>query len=543
MRIKELKNLLKEAIKASFKDTEIEIDLNLAPENFGEFSTTVPLKLAKKLKIPPIDVAQIIKKNLPENIFSDVNIAKPGYLNFSIKKDIYKETLSEIEVKGEGFLKEEKNGKKVQVEFVSANPTGPLHIGNGRGGIIGDVLSNLLSLKGYEVQREYYVNDAGSKMELFAKSILFYYLKKCGVDSQFPSEGYKGTYIEEISEELYKKNGTSLLNLDESVQTKTIEKLGKEIMLEKIKQSLDKFGVKFDNFFFESSLYSEGKIENTLHIFQNTPYTYEKEGAIWFKSTLFGDDKDRVLLRSNGEPTYTLADAAYHMDKWLRGFVKVIDVWGADHFGHITPMKALIQGMGLPKDFLDVIIYQIVHLFENGKEVMMSKHTGSFITLDELINEVGKDAARFFFLQKSPDTHLNFDMNLAKEQSMNNPVYYIQYTYARLNNILKEAFDRNITYSIDKSNFELLDKQEEVDILRHIIFIEEEIEFAVRDYAVYRIPFVALEFSQKINSFYQKYKVLGSKELEMPRLSLVKSSLIVLGLLFDLMGIEKKEKM
>lgn len=544
MKIGILKELLKEAIEASFENKNFEIDISLAPEGFGEFSTTIPLKLSKILRMPPMEIAEKLKENINKEYFREISIVKPGYINFTLNRAIYRNILFELESKKQDFFQEEKNGISVQIEFVSANPTGPLHVGNGRGGIIGDVLANLLKLSGFEVKKEYYVNDAGKKMDLFGASILYFYMKKCGLESKFPEEGYKGKYIEDIAEKIFKEKGKNLLNLDEKRLLETVKEEGKLIMLSEIKRSLQHFGITFENFFFETSLYSSGKIEETLEIFKNSPYTYEKDGAIWFKSTQFGDDKDRVLLRSNGEPTYTLADAAYHRDKWERGFRKIIDVWGADHFGHIVPMKALIKGLGFPEDFLDIIIYQIVHLFENGKELMMSKHTGTFVTLDELVNEVGKDAARFFFLLKSADSHLNFDLSLAKENSMTNPVYYIQYTYARLNSIIREAKERNIYYKgIIDVDLELLKESEEINVLRKIAFVGEEISSAASEYSVHRIPFITLDFAQTINSFYQKHKVLGSQSMEIPRLSLVNASIIVLSALFDIMGIEKKERM
>jgi len=544
MKIKSLKEIINCTLRKAFGDIKIDIDVSISPEGFGDFSTTVPFKLAKIIKRPPIEVAEIIKNMLPKEYFEDVVVAKPGYINFILTKEEFKKTLEQLEEKNTLFFQKDKNGIKVQVEFVSANPTGPLHIGNGRGGIIGDVLSNVLSIEGYDVEREYYVNDSGSKMELFAKSIYYFYLKKCGKNYQLPEEGYKGKYIEEIAEEIYAIKKDSLSKSDEKSAVEEIQQLGKELMISKIRKSLGKFGIKFDNFFFESSLYKSSKIKDTLDIFMKNGYAYEKDNAIWFKSAQFGDDKDRVLLRSNGEPTYTLSDAAYHRDKWERGFVKVIDVWGADHFGHIVPMKSLMLGMGFPKNFLDIIIYQVVHLYKNGVEIMMSKHTGTFVTLDELVDEVGKDAARFFFLLKSADTHLNFDINLAKEQSMNNPVYYVQYTYARINNILQEAKNRNSEYKgLKIADLGLLIEPEEKEILKRILYLEEELDAIGRDYSIHRLPFIALEFSQKVNSFYQKHKVLGSNEYQQPRLALVSSSLKTLSILMDIMGIEKKEKM
>jgi arginyl-tRNA synthetase len=543
MILEKIKSVIADAVENLYPGISIQVGLEIPPEDFGDLSTTIPLKLARALKKSPIQIAEEISQHINSKAFQEIQISKPGFLNFFLSVETYKEFIASLEKDKEKYFYKKPNGKKVQIEFVSANPTGPLHVGNGRGGIIGDVLANLLKTQGFEVEKEYYVNDSGSKMDLFAQSILYYYLNELGIKSDFPEDGYKGDYIQDIAKQIITKTGNSFSTMQKKDAIEKIKKYGKELMINNIKTSLESFGIHFDNWFYETDLYKKGEIQETLKVFIDTPYTYACENAIWFKSTLFGDDKDRVLVRSNGEPTYTLADATYHRNKWKRGFQKVIDVWGADHFGHIIPMKALIKGMGLPNDFLDVIIYQIVHLFEDGKEVVMSKHTGSFITLDELIKEVGKDAARIFFLLKSADTHLNFDLNLAKSQSIDNPVYYMQYTYARLTNIIKEGAKRGIEYAGVENTSSLLLNKEERDILINLIYIEELLDKVSIDYSVHKIPFMALELAQKINAFYQKHKVLQAGELAQQRLALVNASLIALSFLFDIMGIEKREKM
>jgi arginyl-tRNA synthetase len=546
MKIEKIREIISKAIKEAFPEEKApSVDLALAPEGIADIATTVPFKLAKMLHKNPMLIAEEIKKFIQSDNIESVSIAKPGYLNINLSNNAYKEFLKSIDKDGTSYFRKAPLRKKVQIEFVSANPTGPLHVGNGRGGIIGDVLANVLELLGYEVEREYYINDAGSKMDIFAKSIQFYYFKKCGKESQFPDEGYKGEYVDEIAEQIYKNIKDSLLKLESKTILERIKALGKEMVIESIKRSLLDFGVKFDGWFYESTLYGESNaIENALNLLRSSVYTYDKDGALWFRSTAFGDDKDRVIVRKNGEPTYALGDVAYHINKWQRGFAKAIDIWGADHFGHIIPVKALLQGAGLPKDFLDVLIYQMVHLYENGVEVIMSKHTGTFVTLDELIQEVGKDAARFFFLEKSADSHLNFDMNLAKSQSMDNPVYYVQYTYARLKKILSESVARGIEgKNIDEIDVSLLSKKEEKELLRKLFFINEEFESIGREYSIHRIPFLTVALCQEINAFYQKHRVLNANEYTLPRLVLVKTSLTALSLLFDLMGIEKKEQM
>jgi len=544
MKIEEIKLIIDTAVDRTFPDVEpIPCNIDLAPDRIADFASTIPFRLAKILHRNPMQIAEEIKKNISSEYFENVSIAKPGYLNFHLSAAGTKGFIKEILGEESKYFYKESRQKKIQIEFVSANPTGPLHVGNGRGGIIGDVLANVLRLLGHEVQKEYFVNDSGSKMDLFAKSIEHYYLQKCGKTEEFPSDGYKGRYIEDIALHIFKEQNKKLLDIDASKRLERIKQYGQEEMIESIKNSLLNFGITFDSWFFESTLYrGSNALENIVHLLKNSGYTYQSEGALWFRTTLFGDDKDRVIVRKSGEPTYALGDVAYHITKWQRGFSKAIDVWGADHFGHIIPMKALLQGAGLPEDFLDVIIYQIVHLFENGAEVMMSKHTGSFVTLDELVSEVGRDAARFFFLEKSADSHLNFDLNLAKKQSMDNPVYYVQYTYARLNKILEEATLRNINLT-EVADTGLLCSQEEKDLINKLIFVNEEIESIGRDCSVHRLTFLTIELCQLINAFYQKHRVLNAGEYTKPRLALVKASLITLSVLFDIMGIEKKEVM
>ncbi|MGB9694834.1 MAG: arginine--tRNA ligase [Caldisericaceae bacterium] len=544
MKIEEIKRTVDSAVRLAFPKVEFaQCDIGLAPEGIADFATTVPFKLAKMLHKNPLQIAEQIKSHILPEYFSTVSVAKPGYLNFTLSDASIRAFLEELITEQEHYFHKPSKNEKIQIEFVSANPTGPLHIGNGRGGIIGDVLANILTLLGYSVQREYYVNDAGSKMDGFAKSIEFYYLKACGQESIFPDDGYRGKYIEDIAQDLFIKQGRELLNTEPESRFQFIRNFGKEKMIESIRKSLSMFGITFDSWFFESSLYEgNNSIEKAIELLKNSGHTYQSEGALWFKTTVFGDDKDRVIVRNNGEPTYVLGDVAYHINKWGRGFSKAIDVWGADHFGHIIPLKALLTGAGLPKDFLEVIIYQIVHLYENGEEIVMSKHTGSFVTLDELIEEVGKDAARFFFLQKSADTHLNFDLGLAKQKSMDNPVYYVQYTYARLNKILEEASLRNIRFAKNTA-VELLSTPEERELIKRLIFITEELESIGADYSIHRLTFTTVELCQLINAFYQKHRVLNSEEYAQPRLALVKASLITLSMLFDLMGIEKKESM
>ncbi len=537
--LKRIREMIKNAIINAYGAVELPgLELTIAPEGMGDVATQIAFRLAKILRKNPFEIANRIAQSIKSPYIEKAVAVKPGYINIFLDNLFFEEFIKKIEDEGLSYFQEPKKNIKIQVEFVSANPTGPLHVGNGRGGIIGDVLGNLLKLEGYDVSKEYYVNDAGSKMDLFTDSIVYYYGKLCGIDTKFPEEGYKGEYIKNIAEDIYfkfkdryAKNG--------KIDKEAIRDLGKDFMIWQIQKSLARFGVFFDTWFYESTLYKNGDVARTIEAFKKSGYTYEKDGALWFRTTAFGDDKDRVLVRKTGEPTYTLVDAAYHKNKWERGFRKAIDIWGADHFGHIIPMKALIQGLGIPEDFLDVIIYQIVHLYENSKEVMMSKHTGTFITLDELVSEVGKDAARFFFLLKSADTHLNFDMTLAKKESVDNPVFYVQYTYARLLNILKKS---GVPIAKKSFNANKLSEREERALLNELIFIKENLENISRTYSVNKLPFLAINLCKSANSFYQKHKVIGADN-ETERLHLVNATITALSMLMDLMGIEKKEKM
>jgi len=580
MNIYKLQSEISEALSKPLSNVEFDKNFKLlvAPEGFGDFSLNIAFKLAKALRRSPKDIANELVNylNLPyfETLSND-----NGYINIKVNNAFYKEFLRALFESGSVYFKKEPQKKKIQVEFVSANPTGPLHVGNGRGGVIGDVVANVLKNRGFEVEKEYYVNDAGNKMDLFGQSIRYWYLKNFGVESVFPEEGYRGEYIKRIACVIALVFKDRFINYDYERQVEVFEILGEYILLgaansnieeleilkksnftfdfPSILQSLKNFGVNYDNVFFESSLYEgniieveEGlklpeKLAEVIIELKKRNLLYKKDGAWWFKATEFKDDKDRVLVKATGEPTYTLTDIAYHVDKFRRGHIKAIDVWGADHFGHVITMKALLEGVGIGGAFLDVILYQIVHLFEGGVEVMMSKHTGKFYPLSDLIDKVGKDAARFFFLMKSADTHLNFDIDLATSQTLDNPVFYVQYTYARLHNIVEESKKRNVEFvDFDSALSEPLEPIER-KILNAIFYLNSILDDISNDYSIHRIPNITLDLSRDINFFYQNYRVLGEENpiVRTKRFLIVKASLEALSVLFDLMGIEKKEHM
>ncbi|BAL80557.1 arginine--tRNA ligase [Caldisericum exile] len=579
MNIYKLQGEILEALSTPLKDIEFDEDFKLliAPFNFGDFSLNIAFKLAKVFKKSPKDISDELIKylNLPyfESLSND-----QGYINIRLGHLFYRDFLKELLDKKDTYFKKEPKYKKIQVEFVSANPTGPLHVGNGRGGVIGDVVSNVLKSRGFEVEKEYYVNDAGNKMDLFAQSIRYWYLKNFYIETDFPEEGYAGDYIKRIADVITEVFKNRFVNYDYKKQIEVFKVLGEYILLgdanshieeleilkknlkfdfPSILESLKLFGVYYDNIFFESSLYEgklvkveEGlelpeKLAEILILLKERNLLYKKDGAWWFKATEFKDDKDRVLVKASGEPTYTLTDIAYHVDKFRRGNIKAIDVWGADHFGHVITMKALLNGVGIGGDFLDVILYQIVHFFENGSEVMMSKHTGKFYPLSDLVLKIGKDAARFFFLVKSADTHLNFDIDLALKQSLDNPVFYIQYTFARLHNIVEEAKKRGVEFvDFDAVLNEPLEPVER-KIFNSIFYINSILDDIAFDYSIHRIPNFTLDLARDINFFYQNYRVLSEENpnLRTKRFLLVQASLVALGFMFDLMGIEKKEHM
>ncbi len=580
MDIYSFEGLIKKALRECLQILEVSesVKVLLTKESFGDFTINIAFKLAKVFKKSPKlvadDLINCIKTDLIESI-SNVN----GYINIKVSSKFYSEFVKSLLEKRENYFILENNGNSIQVEFVSANPTGPLHVGNGRGGIIGDTIARVLETRGCRVQREYYVNDAGSKMDLFAESVLYFYLKRFGIEKSLSDEGYKGEYIKDIADKIYEVFKDKFLNYDNDSVIEAFKNIGVFLLFGKVREETDdikvlkqstsfkiesilktlkRFGVSFDNIFFESSLYEgvDVEVDPTLKLKEkltkvlldllNKGYIYKSDGAYYFKATLFNDDKDRVLVRSTGEPTYTLTDIAYHIDKFNRGYSKVIDVWGQDHFGHVATMKALLKASNIDPDFLDVVLYQVVHLFEDGVEVMMSKHTGKFYTLSELINEVQKDAARFFFLMKSVDTHLNFDINLAKKQSVDNPVYYLQYTYARLHNIIEEAKKRGTVFDDIENVFTKASFNEvERVILNKIFYLNSVLDDISVDYSIHRIPNYALDLAENINHFYQNYPVLKEENVlnRTKRYLIVQVSLVALSFLFDLMGIEKKERM
>jgi len=515
-----IKELIENSCKNLFPGKEIKIDITkTSQKEHGDYTANV-----RGLDLEGYDKIINNIKNLSDfkKYFSNVKFEKPVFINFFLSENYLQKSLKEILKQKDKFgnLKIG-NDKKVNVEFISANPTGPLTLGNGRGGFCGDVLSNILNKAGFKAKREYYINDIGEQIRKLGHSVL--------KDNEAV---YKGGYIDKLNKKIKPTVSTQGNNPD-----KVGEKAAGIILKEMIKPSVKKMGIEFDFWFSEKSL--NKNVEKILDFLKNKELTYEKEGALWFKSTQFGDDKDRVLIKSDGEKTYIASDIAYLKNKFDRGFDKIIYIWGADHYGYISRMKAGAEALGHNKENVEIIIMQLVRLFEKGKEVKMSKRSGIYVTLDELIEEVGLDIVRFFFLTKNPGVHLNFDLALAKEQSEKNPVYYIQYAHARICSILNKI-GKKISYG----NYELLRNPAELELIKELIRLPEIIEDTAKDYQVQRIPQYAAALATSFHQFYRDCRVISeNKELTKARLSLILATKIVLKNTLDLMGISAPEKM
>ncbi len=512
-------------------------------EKFGDYSTNFAMILGSKLKKNPREVANDFVNNLCADIFKKIDIAGPGFINFYIKKDAFLKELLEIAKNKESYFKSKINKQKfIQVEFVSANPTGPLHVGHGRGAAIGDSIARILKFFGHKVEKEYYINDAGLQMELLGQSLYARYKQLLGIDDALPDDGYKGEYLIDIARELIVEYGENLLKMEENEVIEFCRNKAAETILKDIMGTLEKFRVSFDKIFNEKHLYQSNEVEESLNLLKEKGVVYEKDGALWFKSTNFGDDKDRVLKRKNGAFTYFASDIAYHRNKFLkRRFDEVIDIWGSDHHGYVKRVKSAIEAMDIDPEKLKVILVQIVNLLRNGEKVSMSTRKGEFVELENVINEVGVDAARFMFVSRSIDSHLDFDLELAKKQSNDNPVYYVQYAYARINSILNQLKNK---VEVDLDYVWNLSEKEEIDLIKSLIKFKELLEKAYKERDPYFITKGLLGISEKFHRFYNKHKVIGSKEnIFKARLLLIKTVAVSLKLGFDLIGIETKKRM
>lgn len=542
---KQLVDLIQTSLKDAFglevlaKDIMIEIPKDLS---HGDYSTNVAMRLAKELHKAPREIATNLKTFLEKGEFVEkIEIAGPGFINFYLKKDsitaIIKKALEENEDYGRN---EFGNHEKVMVEYVSANPTGDLHLGHARGAAYGDTLTRILNFSGYDVLREYYVNDAGNQIETLGNSLYERYREALGLPFDLNKIGYQGKDVIKLASDIAKEVGTKWVD-DDSIERKDFfKKVGTKLELDKIKVDLDLYRVGFDHYQSELDLYRSGKVQNALEELKKTPYTFEQDGALWLKTTLFNDDKDRVLVKSDGSLTYFTPDIAYHKDKFDRGYTHLINIFGADHHGYMARLRAGLKILGYDDNALEFRIIQIVRLMDNGQEVKMSKRTGNAVTIRELCEDVGVDVARFFFISKPIISHLDFDLNLARKQSSENPVYYIQYAYARMTSILSKQSDYEV-----KDSYPLLTNEKEISLLKHITSFKDTVIDVCKVKEVNILSNYAYKLAQLFHSYYNDVKVIDTEnnEVTRERLALVKACQICLKNVLNLLGVEAKEEM
>lgn len=546
--VEEVKNSIEKAItKGEFTLSELpEILLETPREKqFGDFSTNIAMQLPKLTKKAPRFIAEEIVSNFDKSKteVEKVEIAGPGFINFTLKADWIYSIIKDIKEMSNDYGKTDYGkGRKVNVEFISANPTGPMHMGNARGGAIGDGMAKVLYWSGYEVVKEFYINDAGNQIEKFGQSLEARYLQVNGVEVEFPEDGYKGEDITIHMNEFTQIHGNKYVDYDSRERREIFIAYALEKNIEKIKEDLGGYGIEYDVWFHESSLYETDEVAKIVKELSDRGHTYEKDGAIWFKATDFGCEKDDVLVRNNDVPTYFAADIAYHVNKLrTRGFDWSIDVWGADHHGHVARMKAALDAIGLSGDKLDVIIMQLVRLVRKGETARMSKRQGNMVTLSDLIEEVGKDAARFFFNLRSPESHFDFDLDLAVEESNDNPVFYVQYAHARISSILRQLEEDLSNVDVD---YTLLDTDEEKELIRILAELPYEIITAVEKMDPSRITRYAMDVASNFHTFYNACRVrTDDKKLMKARVELVKSVRIVLKNVLVILGIKAPERM
>ena len=514
------------------------------PEH-GDYASSFPLKLARATKMGPMAIAgKIIElmPALPEIV--KVVAAPPGFINFTLSSDWLTKQIEAILDAGDSYGDIDLgDSTSVQIEFVSVNPTGPLHVGHGRGAVLGSTLANVLSAAGYTVEKEYYINDAGSQLDAFKRSIYTRYQQCLGIDTRMPTEGYMGNYMVDLANEIIGKEGDRFLAVPEDVATQELGEAGISEIMAKIRQDLELLGVEFDVWFSEQSLYRNGQYEKAMRLLRDGAYITERENATWFVSSALGEDKDNVLVRSDASPTYFASDIAYHFEKFLeRRFDTVIDIWGADHQGHVSRMKAVVNALGLDPERLRVIICQLVTLRRGQEIIRVSKRSGDIITLREVIDEVGSDACRFFFLSRSADAQMDFDLELARKQSADNPVYYVQYGHARIASILRLARERGIDYS--QGDVSLLTTEPELTLIRRMILLPEMVETVASTLEPHHLPYYAQDLATVFHSFYKQCRVISKNQtLTSARLKLVRAAQIVLARTLHLMGVTAPESM
>ena len=513
----------------------------------GDLATNLAMQLSRDVKLAPRRIAEAIIRHLDTagTFIEGVEIAGPGFINLRLGNEWLYQVLRDIKSQGEAYGSSSfGQAKKVMLEFVSANPVGPMNVVNARAAAVGDTLANIMHMAGFKVSREYYVNDAGRQARLFGLSILARYKELAGMDGELPEDGYPAPYVTELAK-ILRQEVPDLLEKPEEEQEAFCKRWGTDRMVAQQKADLAAFGVEFDVWFRERELHKAGQLEKVIEFLDERGFLYEQDGALWFASSRFGDDKDRVMVKSDGVPTYLTPDVAYHWDKYRRGFEHLINIWGPDHHGYIGRMQAAIQALGYPEDSFEIIILQLVTLLRHGEKVRMSKRAGRFVSMTELLDEVGKDAARYFFLMRAPDSHLDFDLALAAEQSQENPVFYIQYAHARICSILRQAEEDSVYCPpADQADLGLLRTEAEIDLMKQLAQLPEEIILAAERREPHHIARYCHELASRFHSFYTHCRVLGEEEaLQGARLVLLKATRQVLQTALKILGVVAPEKM
>jgi arginyl-tRNA synthetase len=523
---------------------EIVIERPQKPEH-GDYASSISLKLARASGIKPLTIASdVVSFITPSPEIGSVTVAPPGFINFILKNDWLTQQVDLILKSGDTYGNIDMGqGKRVQIEFVSINPTGPLHVGHGRGAVLGSTLCNVMTAGGHNVVKEYYFNDAGSQMDAFRNSLWARYQQALGRDVEMPTEGYLGSYMADLAAEIIEEEGERFLKLPEAEGIDQLGQVGLAKILNGTRKDLKKLRVDFDVWYSEKTLYENGQFDKVMALLRQDGYIAEKEGATWFVSTALGEDKDNVVIRSNGSPTYFAADIAYHYNKFIeRKFDRVINIWGADHMGHVSRMKAVVDALGIEPERLQIIVHQMVTLRRGGEIVKISKRSGDLVTLRELIEEVGIDACRFFFLSRAADSQMDFDMELAKRQSADNPVYYVQYAHARIASILRLAQEKGA--DSPDGDVSLLTTEPELTLIRKMLLLPEIVETIAQTLEPHHLTYYAQDLATAFHAFYKNCRVItDDKSMTGARLKLVKAAKLVLGRILNLMGMKAPERM
>ena len=564
--------------KGILKEMPSKIRIDHTKDNsHGDYATNIALMLSKQAKMSPVELAKIIIDQFEQKDFiKKIEIAGPGFINFFISQESSSSIVNEILAQAASYgCSDIGQGKKVLLEYVSANPTGPLHVGHGRGAAYGATVSNLLRNAGFIVDNEYYVNDAGRQMDILTVSIYLRYLTICGEDLRFPDNGYQGQYINDIAQGIYETSGQKFhlksdlvfenvcrdgteggdkeVHIDQLIEKaksilgdgfKAVFEVGIESILSGIKNDLAEFGVVFEKWFSEQSLIDSGLSESCISKLKDSKNLYEKDGALWFKTTNYGDEKDRVVVRDNGNHTYFASDIAYHLEKLDRGYDKIINVWGADHHGYIPRVKASIEALGHNSDKLEILLVQFANLYRGGSKVQMSTRSGSFVTLEDLRAEVGNDAARFFYILRKSEQHMDFDLDLAKSKTNENPVYYIQYAHARICSVFKQADEKELELDVSQANLSLLTEEIEKDILRELSRFRSVLESSAIQYEPHQLAYYLRDLSNHFHSYYNACKfIVDDKNLTQSRLALINATQQILKNGLSILGVGAPESM